>query len=95
MEKVELKLSIEAERLDALTYFMSAKEHTTPQKGLEGALEEMYEKYVPADTREYLDSRLKPSASSRPRPKRPAPKTTPEPAHEAEQHGGQGRTTPL
>lgn len=96
MEKVELKLSIEAERLDALTYFMSAKDHMTPQKGLENALKEMYEKYVPADTREYLDSRLKPPVSSKPRPKRPTPKPTPEPVHETEQQQGeQGCTKTL
>ena len=71
MEKVEIKLTIEAERLDALKYFLSAKEHTTPQKELEKLLKELYEKYVPADTREYLDSKLKPSPPPRPRPKRP------------------------
>ena len=72
MEKVEIKLTIEAERLDALQFFLSAKEHTTPQKELEKLLKELYEKYVPADTREYLDSKLKPSPPPRPRPKRPA-----------------------
>ena len=71
MEKVEIKLTIEAERLDALKFFLSAKEHTTPQKELEKMLKELYEKYVPADTREYLDSKLKSSPSPRPRPKRP------------------------
>jgi hypothetical protein len=72
MEKVQLTVIIESERLDALKFFMSSKEKITPQKALERALEEMYEKYVPADTREYLDSKRKPAAPVRPRPKRPA-----------------------
>ena len=32
MEKVELKVMMEPERLDALRYFLSAKEKSTPQK---------------------------------------------------------------
>ena len=57
MDKIELKVTMEPERLDALRYFLSAKE-------------ELYEKYVPADTREYLDSKNKPAV--RPRPRRTA-----------------------
>jgi hypothetical protein len=71
MEKTELTVSIEPERLAALQFFMLSKAKTTPQKELDHALEEMYEKYVPADTREYLDSKRKP-VPARPRPKRPA-----------------------
>ena len=57
MEMIELKVSIEAGRFDALKYFMSTRENTDPQKALEKTLEEMYEKHVPPDTREYLDSK--------------------------------------
>lgn len=82
MEKIELKVSIEAIRLDALQFYLSSKENTTPQKALEKMLTEMYEKYVPAETRLYLDCKLKLSAASKPRPKRPAqsvvPKTEPQ-----------------
>lgn len=42
----------------------------TPEKELQRLLEELYEKYVPADTREYLDSKNKPAV--RPRPRRTA-----------------------
>lgn len=66
MEKVELKVTMEPERLDALRYFLSAKEKSTPQKELQRALDELYEKYVPAEMRAYLDSKCKP-ATSRPR----------------------------
>lgn len=74
MEKVDLTVSMEMVRLDALTFFLTEKEGSTPQKELEKLLTEMYEKYVPADTRLYLDSKLKSASASRTRPKRPAPK---------------------
>ena len=66
MEKVELKVTMEPERLDALRYFLSAKEKSTPQKELQRALDALYEKYVPAEMREYLDNKCKP-VTSRPR----------------------------
>lgn len=71
MEKVELKVTMEPERLDALRYFLSAKEKSTPQKELQRALDGLYEKYVPAEMREYLDSKCKP-VTSRPRSRREA-----------------------
>lgn len=67
MEKVELKVTMEPERLDALRYFLSDKEKSTPEKKLQRGLDELYEKYVPADTRAYLDHKCGPSAA-RPRP---------------------------
>ena len=48
MEKTELTVSMEPERLDALRYFLAAKNKRTPQKELQRALEELYEAYVPA-----------------------------------------------
>ena len=50
MEKTELTVSMEPERLDALRYFLAAKNKRTPQKELQRALEELYEAYVPAET---------------------------------------------
>ena len=35
MEKIDLTVSMEEIRLDALTFFLAAKENTTPQKELE------------------------------------------------------------
>lgn len=69
MEKIELKVTMEPKRLDALRYFLSAREKSTPEKELQRALDQLYEKCVPAEMREYLDSKCKPSAS-RPRPRR-------------------------
>ena len=64
VEKVELTVSMEPERLDALRYFLA------PQKELQRALEELYETYVPAETRAYLDARCRPD---RHRARRPVP----------------------
>ena len=80
MDKIDLTVSIESVRLDALRFYLEAKENTTPQKELEKMLSEMYEKYVPAETRQYLDSKLKTAAAPKSRPRRPAPKApTPKP----------------
>ena len=61
MEKTELTVSMEPERLDALRYFLAAKNKRTP-------LEELYEAYVPAETRAYLDARCRPDRDRRRRP---------------------------
>ena len=78
MDKTELTVTIEPERLDALRYFLSAKEKSTPQRELQRALEELYEKYVPAEMREYLDSKCRTPA--RPRPRHPQKDSHPVPA---------------
>ena len=76
MDKIELKVTMEPERLDALRYFLSEQEKSTPEKELQRGLDELYEKYVPADTRAYLDHKCKPSAA-RPRPRRPVKSSEP------------------
>ena len=68
MEKTELKVSMEPERLDALRYFLAAKHKSTPQKELQRALEELYEAYVPAETRAYLDAKCRPDRHRTRRP---------------------------
>lgn len=67
----EIQLTFDPEKLEALSYYL-AKAHTTPMKELTAALNDLYEKHVPADTREYLE-RKQPPARPRPRPKKPAP----------------------
>ena len=78
MDKIELKVTMEPERLDALRYFLSEQEKSTPEKELQRGLNELYEKYVPADTRAYLDHKCGQSVP-RPRPRRPV-KNSPPPA---------------
>ena len=82
MDKIELKVTMEPERLDALRYFLSAKEKQTPEKELQRLLEELYEKYVPAPVREYIDEcDVSAAAPSKPRrsPRAAAPKPDQEP----------------
>ena len=74
MRKVDVTLTFDDDKLDALTFFLS-KQDTTPLKELAKKLDELYAQYVPADTREYVESR---SAASRPKPKRPTPKPQPQ-----------------
>lgn len=69
----EIQLTFDPEKLEALSYYL-AKAHTTPMKELTAALGDLYEKHVPADTREYLE-RKQPPARPRPRPKKPEPQT--------------------
>ncbi len=70
MEKTELTISIETERLEALTFYLQKEKTTTLQKELGKMLEELYEKTVPADVRDYIGSRCK-------KPPAPKPKTKP------------------
>lgn len=72
MEKTELSISIETERLEALTFYLQKEKTTTLQKELGKMLEELYEKTVPADVRDYIGSRGK-------KPPAPKPKTKPTP----------------
>ena len=74
MEQVDLTVSIDSVRLDALQFYLSKKENTTLQTVLEKMLVEMYEKYVPAETRQYLDSKIMPTAVPKTRAKRQATK---------------------
>lgn len=75
MKKVSINISLDDEKLDALVFFM-AKDNTSPQKELEDSLEKLYTKYVSADTREYIESRM-PTAAAK--PKRPAKPAAPKP----------------
>lgn len=76
MEKTELTVSIEAERLEALTFYLQKEKTSSLQKELGKMLEELYEKTVPADVRDYIASRSKKAPPQK--AKRPAPKQTTE-----------------
>jgi len=84
MEMVELTVCMDQIRFDALSFYMGSRENTEPQKALEKLLEELYEKYVPAETREYLDSKLKPAP--KPRPKRAPRPSAPKAQDKQPQH---------
>ena len=80
MEKNEITLSFDGERMRALTIYLKM-ENTKVQEKMDEAMRQLYEKSVPEPVREYLDIVSAPAARSR-RPSRPSqPKTAaPKPA---------------
>ena len=83
MKKVNITLAFDEDKLDALEFSLK-KENSSVQSRMEDALRQLYEKTVPEPVREYLDSRLKPPAAARPRPRRPAHPPASYPAPPAE-----------
>ena len=79
MKKVEITLSFDEEKLEALE-FVLRKEKTTVKKKLDEALVQLYEQSVPEPVREYLES--KSSVKDRPRP--PVKPYHPKPPMQAE-----------
>ena len=67
MQKTEITLSFDGEKLDALEFYLK-KENTTVQKRMNEVLTELYERIVPEAVREFLDRKALPPA----RPKRRA-----------------------
>ncbi len=67
MEKHEVTLSFDAERMRALTIYLKMEDSTVQEK-MDEAMRQLYERTVPEPVREYLDIISAPAA----RPKRPA-----------------------
>lgn len=78
MEKSEIVIAFDNERLDALEFYLK-KENSSVQKQMDEALRQLYEKTVPEPVREYLDSKAAPAAKPKrpPRPSQPKPKQEP------------------
>ena len=89
MQKVEITLSFEAEKLEALEYHLK-KERTSVKKQLDEALQKLYEDKVPEPLREYIDSKAAPD-----RPRRPSrgtsSKTTAQERRRSDIAGGGGQ----
>ena len=87
MEKTELTLSMDSEKMDALVYLK--KENATVQGKMDDALRQLYESAVPEAVREFLDAKSAPP----PKPKRPArpsqPKATVIPAAQVKEVEGE------
>ena len=85
MEKNELTLSFNSEKMTALSIYLK-KENTTVQKKMEEALRQLYETAVPEPVREYLDIRSAPVHPRRPvrpsHPKAAAPDPAPAPVNQ-------------
>ncbi len=66
MEKMEITLSFDSERMRALTIYLKM-ENATVQEKMDEAMRQLYERTVPEPVREYLDIVSVPPS----RPKRP------------------------
>ena len=72
MEKNEITLSFDSEKMEALVFYLK-KENTTVQKKMDEA-RLFYEQTVPEPLREYLDAKSAPARPKRPsRPSQPKP----------------------
>lgn len=71
MQKINITLTFDDEKLDALEFSLR-KEKTSVQARMDKALQELYEQSVPEAVREYLDSK---AAAKPKRPVRTAPKS--------------------
>ena len=80
MEKNEITLSFDGERMRALTIYLKM-ENTTVQEKMDEAMRQLYEKSVPEPVREYLDIISAPAARPKrpPRPNRPRREGAPTP----------------
>lgn len=77
MRDTTLTMVFNTERLDALTYHMGKKEADLQVEMID-YLQKLYEKYVPQNTREYLDDKIAREArekESRPKRTRPEART--------------------
>ena len=75
MSKIDITLTFDDEKLDALEFYLK-KENSTVQKRMDEALRKLYEEMVPEAVREFVDRKAPPP----PRPKRPARPPAPKPA---------------
>lgn len=82
MKQGNLAISFEEEKLAALRRYMGKKELDLEAE-LTDALTKLYEKYVPAPVREYIDETDAP-ASVAPRPRRSPKPATPKLTEESE-----------
>ena len=67
MKKTEIKISYEAEKLAATRQYMTKKDADL-QRELEDTIGKLYEKYVPAPVREYIECNAKDEAAAKKKP---------------------------
>ena len=74
MSKIEVTLTFDDEKLEALEFYLR-KENATVQKRMDEALRKLYEEMVPEVVREFVDRKA--AAAARDRSRRSAPKPAP------------------
>lgn len=83
MKQATITAAFEQEKLRAVQFYLS-KSGTTLDAEVDAFLEKLYRKYVPTQTREYIESRAEPEKSTRPRPNRISKSTGPDVDEEGE-----------
>ena len=71
MRKITVSVQVDAEKLRAIQFYAGRKD-TTMEAELEDCVNKIYEKYVPAQTREHIESIAAPARP--PRSGRPVPR---------------------
>jgi len=66
MKRMTITVSYEQEKLKALQFYMGKKGAVLDVE-LDGFVQKLYEKYVPAQTREYIESMAEPEEKPRSR----------------------------
>ena len=84
MQKTNITLAFDDDKLDALEFSLKKEGGSTVQAWLEKSLAQLYEQTVPQPLREYLDSRAAPAPLPK-RPSRPTSKDRPAAEPPAEQ----------
>ena len=64
MRKVTISVQVDAEKLRAIQFYVGRK-NSTVEAELEDCVNKIYEKYVPVQTREYIESIAAPARSTR------------------------------
>lgn len=87
MKKTVVQFKYPTEKLKAVRHYMGKKD-TDMVAELEDALQRLYEKHVPRDVREFLETQdnQEPVRPDRPRPTNAPPQVCGNRAQEAEQH---------
>ena len=88
MEKIEVTLSFDSEKMEALVIYLK-KENSSVQSKMDEALRQLYEQMVPEPVREYLDAKSSAARPKRPprpsQPKPDAPRQTPAPTNQGKE----------
>ncbi len=71
MRKVTVSVQVDAEKLRAIQFYAGRKD-SSMEAELEDCINKIYEKYVPSQTREYIESMAAPARP--PRPSRSTPR---------------------
>ena len=77
MKKATVTISFDQEKLKAIQFY-AGKSGSSLKSDLDEFMEKLYKRYVPSQTREYIESMAEPEEQPRPRPARALRSTTPD-----------------